>query len=130
MPDIEQSLKIFGQLIGLLDKDGGIQWVWFSDPKVQILGKSGDPASGLPGHRQFLGKLIRSLKGGNPDDADAEFTDHFSWVPLNDGQIKVGFVWSKDTPDLQIGFGSQADFSVGGSNIDLAVLAKLIKIQN
>src|SRR3954451_22579114 len=130
MADIEQSLKIFGQLIGLLDNDGNIKWVWFGDPKAQILGKPGDATVGMPAHRQFLGKLIRSLKGGNPDDADADFTDHFSWVPLNDGQVKVGFVWSKDTPDLQIGFGSQADFTVGGNKIDLAVLAKLIKIQN
>jgi hypothetical protein len=130
MADIEQSLKIFGQLIGLLDNDGNIQWVWFGDPKEQILGKAGDATLGLPAHRQYIGKLIRSLKGGNPDDADADFTDHFSWVPLNDGQIQVGFVWSKDTRDLQIGFGSQADFTVSSNKIDLAVLAKLIKIQD
>jgi hypothetical protein len=42
MADIGQSLIIFGQLIGLLDKNGAPQWTWFGDPKTQILGKSGD----------------------------------------------------------------------------------------
>ena len=131
MADIGQSLIIFGQLIGLLDKNGALQWAWFGDPKTQILGKSGDATVGMPANREFLGKLIRSLTGGNPDDADAAFAAGYSWVPLNDGdKIEVGFVWSSSGPTLQIGVGAQANLTVSGDPVNLAVLAKLLTIGN
>jgi hypothetical protein len=118
LADFGQSLIIFGQLIGLLNEDGTVQWQWFGDPKAQVLD--------MGARREFLGKLIRSIKGDDPNTADAGFTPGYSWVPLNDGQIEVGFVWSKDG-DLQIGFGSQANFTFGDL-VNLSVLANLFKI--
>jgi len=130
MTDLEQSLIIFGQLIGLLDQNGVLQWTWFADPKGQILGSATDSTIGIAAHRQYLGQLIRSLMGGNPGDSDASFATGYSWVPLNNGSpIEVGFVWSTGSnPQLQIGFGAQANFTVSGDAVDLAVLAKLLKI--
>jgi hypothetical protein len=131
MADIGQSLIIFGQLIGLLDKNGAPQWTWFGDPKTQILGKSGDTTVGMAANREFVGKFIRSLTGGNPDDADAAFAAGYSWVPLNDGdKVEVGFVWSSSGPTLQIGLGAQANLTVSGDPVNLAVLAKLLTIGN
>src|SRR6185437_11902945 len=59
------------------------------------------------------------------------FTDGYSWVPLNDDKVKVGFVWSsnaKTSGSLDLGFGAKADFPAGSQQIDLSVLAKLLNI--
>lgn len=129
---IEDALKIIGHLVGFLDDTGGINWVWFSDPKAQILGKTGDTTDGLPYHADYLGQLVRSIKNSSDGSGtDDTFTDGYSWVPLNDDKVKVGFVWSsnaKTTGSLDLGFGAKADFPAGSQQIDLSVLAKLLNI--
>jgi len=128
MADFDGALLSLGQLIGLIGSDRTINWVWFGDPATQILGKSGDTTDGLANHRQYLGQLIRSLKGETittPPAADGSFSTGYSWVPLNDGDVQVGFVWS-NSGALEIGFGAQANVTP----VDLTALAKLLQIQN
>jgi hypothetical protein len=136
-PDLETSLKLFGQLIGLLDDAGGIQWTWFGHPEAFLLGShdaslkdsEGNPV-GIANHRDFIGKLLRELLTQTPDDPDASFTDNYVWVPVNgaDPNVNVGFVWSKSPATLELGIGAKAGFQVGGEQVGLAALAKIVGI--
>src|SRR5277367_1735237 len=122
------ALIIFGQLLGLIGEDGSINWAWFGNPEAQILGSTSDPTIGLPAHRQYLGQMIRTLTGGVATAPDDAFTTQYSWVPLNQGDIEIGFAWTNAGAPLEIGFGAKANFPVGSSQMSLAVLAKLLEI--
>src|SRR5579871_5692521 len=138
MPNLEDSLQFFGQMAGLLDDQGSLQWAWFVNPEAFLLGSSdptlkesnGDPVGlGAAGHRDFIGKLLRELLD-QPPDADVSFAGNYVWVPLNPSDlVEVGFVWSKAPSDLQLGIGVKAGFTVGGENVSLATLARIIGIK-
>lgn len=132
MPDIEQSIKLLGQLVGVLDKDGNIQWTWFGDPESAFL-------NGLPANRDFIGELLRELLDQTPD-TDAPFADlsppnpgqSYVWVPFvpADPPVNVGAVWSKGTPELRLGIGAKTKdgLKIGSENVSLAALARLIDV--
>lgn len=124
--DLQEALKAFAKLIGLLDADTeAIQWTWFGDPYTNSL-------NAMPAQRAELGALLQNLLG--TDSGAANFGDATaSWVPSAGlGSNYVGPVWSADpnpaTKPLPIGFGLGAPKDTTGPAPALTLLAQLLKI--
>lgn len=107
-----------------------MRFEWFGDPVEESL-------LGIPAHREKLGLLLRALldqqeRADGKDEPFAAATD-LVWVPFQfaQGQVGVGLVWNsdKDAP-LGLGVGAKAAFSVSNKQVALAVLARLVSINN
>jgi hypothetical protein len=126
MPNPMQALLALGELIAFLDDKGVVQFAWLGDP----LNKSLDA---MPGQRALLHPLLQNLIRDNaPVEEHAFPLSGMAWEPVNLGEnIGVGFAWNTEAGDpLRIGLGAVSSVSPGGKLVDLAVLARLIRINN
>lgn len=127
MAEFDVALIALGKLIGFFegsgDDEGSVRWAWFADPVDQSLGT-------MPGQRARIGEMLRALLGS---DTPAEtFTTGHDWQPVvSIPEIDGGFgvTWSKPEDPLAIGVGARAN-NIGGEAVSLAILAKLLRIQN
>jgi hypothetical protein len=146
--ELLDSLSLFAELIGLLYPDSAdvnqldLQWNWFTDPVGNFIGSASDATIGIAAHRQYLGKLIRTLLGQNANDPDKTLLTigtgssavSYSWAPVSPASqtevgVQAGIAWSGSGPDAQhlnVGIGAQLSFA-GGSG-SLAIVAPLIEI--
>ncbi|MBI1352983.1 MAG: hypothetical protein GC160_01470 [Acidobacteria bacterium] len=127
MPNPTQALLAFGKLIAFFDDNGVVQFAWFGDPlDLSLLS--------MPEHRDRLHDLLQSILQEGPSGQKPPFPlAGLEWEPINLGSsVGVGFAWNAGgkTDPLRLGLGAAANFPVGGQSIDLAVLARLLTIQN
>lgn len=127
MPNPSEALLAFGKLVAFLDGKGEVQFAWIGDPLDKSL-------AAIPAERKRLHDLLQSLIHEGPTGAAPALPlQGLTWEPVNLGaDIGIGFAWNNGgTSDpLHLGLGAAASFEVGGKTIDLAVLARLIKVQN
>lgn len=127
MPNPTQALLGFGKFVAFLDDDGVVQFGWIGDPLARSLNE-------MPGRRDRLHEVLQGLIPGEGTDPKPAFPlDGMVWEPINLGSvIGVGFAWNPGGANdpLRLGLGAAANFGVGDQAIDLAVLARLIKIQS
>ena len=124
MPQFEVALISFGKLIGFMDDTGVFQWTWFKDPK-------GNTFKGMVANREHLGLILRALLDRAP--ADSPFFDppvnELRWEALSPfAGAEIGFIWNenKDNP-LQIGMGASTSIPIAGKELDLSVLARMLR---
>ncbi len=131
MADFSAALTQFGELIGLLENDGSLQWLWLLSPFKNTL-------TGMGANREHLAGLFAALQGDGSDSktttAEA-FDDKQNWKPFTVGGVKAGFVWNK-MPDgktndpLHLGIGAgfrPADPQTGPSG---TLLLRLVRIDS
>ena len=116
--DFEGALVALGQLIGLIDKNTGINFPWFGDPAQESL-------QSIPANRDQIGVLFAALTGATAPSAAFPGGAAWTWSPIQDGDLSAGIAWTAPVtpapvppaPSIEVGFGA-AD---GG----VSVLAKL-----
>ncbi len=54
MPQLKNALLAFGELIGVMDDTGSVQFLWFLDPLNNAF-------NGFPQHRDHLLELVQYL---------------------------------------------------------------------
>jgi hypothetical protein len=124
MPAFDVALIELGHLLGLFKSGGDVDWEWFGDPV-------GSAFTALPTERERIGALVRALLDkGAPTGA---FNSSANWEPvINTSNVGLGFAWSSSatpaTDPLRIGLGAKASLSLGGQQVTLAALARLIRI--
>ena len=123
MPAFDVALVELGKLLGFFKDNGEVNWQWFGRPiKIAF--------STLPSRRNQIGAIIRALldRPTDPTNPTNEFTADSNWEPILDtSKVDIGFTWSKDS-DLQLGIGAKVNIPGDSQQIDLAVLARLIRI--
>ncbi|MDA4107835.1 DUF6603 domain-containing protein [Mycolicibacterium holsaticum] len=128
MVNFDIALIELGKLIGFFDPGGTVRWVWFGKPIEEAL-------ETLPAERQRIGLMLQSLLpdpvpeggafAGTQDDPDHQWQPVLMIDAINGG---FGVTWSMPVGEpLVIGIGAKAS-DIGGQPIDLAVLAKVLRI--
>ncbi len=127
MADFDVALVRLGTLLGLFAapddaSPGSVRWQWFTDPL-------GEGFASMPRNREELGGIVEALLG-NPA---ADFGDDDRWAPFGEwGGVGLGFTWSKSaapaSDPLRIGLGASVDAPVAGQQIELRVLARILRI--
>jgi hypothetical protein len=131
MANVADALIALGKLLGFFEgsgsNEGTVRWVWFGDPVGQGL-------SAMPEQREHIGTMLRALlERAEPAGAFAgpSGAPASNWEPLLEiAEIggKFGIVWTTvDSGPLVIGLGAKAE-DIGGEPVDLAVLAKVLRI--
>jgi hypothetical protein len=120
----EDALINFGQLIGLMDGGGTVQFGWFLDPLNNAL-------NGIPNNRQFLLKLVRALLGKD-ENGDKIFVvpgTTIIWEPIDvvQGTLQGGLLWNDDAQPLRLGVGSKITIGSNKQHLDVAVIARLLR---
>ncbi len=133
MANFDVALVELGKLIGFFeatgDDQGTVRWVWFGHP-------IGEAFAAIPEQRERIGAMLRALL--NPEAPPAGAFSGPADNPANNWETLLvidainggfGITWSKpDSEPLVIGIGAKAS-NVGGQPINLAVLAKLLRIE-
>ena len=131
MANFIAALVQLGKLVGFFeptanaqdDEVGTVNWAWFGNPIKKGL-------ETMPDERERIGKMLRALL--DRAETTGGFSGDNNWEPLVViDAITGGFGITWNTPigdPLVIGLGAKAS-NVGGEPINLAVLAKLLRIQ-
>jgi Family of unknown function (DUF6603) len=119
MAAFDVALVELGHLLGLFKANDSMDWEWFGDP----LGRS---LASMPAERERIGALIRALL--ERSSTTGAFDGNANWEPILDtNNVGLGPTWTK-TGALQIGLGAKANVPIGGQQITLAALARLLQI--
>jgi hypothetical protein len=124
MPQFEVALISSGKLIGFMNAGGVFQWTWFGDPLSNSF-------SGMATNREQIGLMLRALLDRDPGDSPIfDQVDGLRWEALSPFTgAQVGVAWNEDKADpLQIGMGARAEIPISGKQLDLSVLARMLRI--
>jgi hypothetical protein len=124
MPQFEVALISFGKLIGFMNAGGVFQWTWFGDPLTNSF-------SGMATNREQIGLMLRALLDRDPGDSPLfDQADGLRWEALSPFTgAQVGVAWNEDKADpLQIGMGARAEIPISDQQLELLVLARMLRI--
>ena len=125
MANVGVALTKFGNLIGLLDDSGSVDWLWLTDPL-------GNTSKQMSARRDDMAKLFAALQepdGTNIDTVDPNDFNDQHWRPLSIGPMQVGVVWNKvPTDPLHLGLGAMYPRTDGAKGLSASLLMRLLQV--